>query len=383
MGRRVPDSESSAASGPSAAEHGTARVSFNHKSVATPTHYESREGPLAADYGSASGSAKSSMLAPALAGLMCILYCCNGELLQALQLQGGQASRVSPLLNLVFCHIGGLAFWPFLPNPPRAFEAVKAPSLPVASLLLSVLLMSYNYAWLLSARHIAVGLTNAIFQSSIAFVFLASVVLFGEPLTLLRSQGVILCLLGTTIASGFTGSADQVHPVGLVTGVPLALLASAGVTMYQVVFKYWFGHLKGDVGFLLRMGLWVSGWHAVLIFPLVVLASRLGFEQLEMPSDYLMLGGVLVSACVASAVNALSICIVMWGSPMLLPCASAVSVPMTVCLDALFHGEQPTAWEVFGHLCIVLSIPFILGVFPQPAEPQSLQAAKSSGAPLD
>eukprot|EP00434_Breviolum_minutum_P045681 symbB.v1.2.041010.t1/scaffold7742.1/size9585/1 len=52
----------------------------------------------------------SQHLGPSLAMASCVLYCLNGELLQALQAQEGH--HASPLLNLLFCHLGGLLLVP-------------------------------------------------------------------------------------------------------------------------------------------------------------------------------------------------------------------------------------------------------------------------------
>merc|ERR1712216_375895 len=116
-------------------------------------------------------------------------------------------------------------------------------------------------------------------------------------------------------------------------GIFLALCASVGCMAYQVLFKYLYGHLKSDARFLAHIGAWVSIWHIVAILPLAFLAHIIGVEKMEWPHSKLAISGTLASACIASTVNAMYICIVMWGSSMLLPCASAFSIPCTVALD--------------------------------------------------
>merc|ERR1719210_2443941 len=138
---------------------------------------------------------RSSMLAPLFALVSCVLFCCNGELLQALQLypSGGQPS---PLLNLAFCHLGGLFFMPYflcLANPP-SFAPQPRPmytSVHISSLFFAMLIMGYNYLWLLSARLVAAGITNAVFQTSVAFVYIASIRIFKEPITTSQIVGVL------------------------------------------------------------------------------------------------------------------------------------------------------------------------------------------------
>lgn len=305
----------------------------------------------------------TASLAPVLAIMSCVLYSCNGELLQFLQLHAADGGRASPLLNLVLCHVGGIVFAPhFLFWKPSSFQGGQGLSVHWGSLLLALCIMAYNYAWLLSARFLAVGLTNAIFQTSIALVYLASVFVFRDAL-LAPAQiiGVGLSLGGSVLASGVLGLGGTVASnweAGL--GIFLALCASVGCMAYQVLFKYFYGHLKGDARFLAHIGAWVSVWHIIAILPLVCLAHITGFEVMEFPHGRAAVVGTLASACVASMVNAMYICIVMWGSSMLLPCASAFSVPCTVGLDMVLHAVVPARLQICGHIMVVLSVVLIM-----------------------
>lgn len=312
---------------------------------------------------------QATTLAPALAFLSCVLFSCNGELLQYLQVHTAAGSHISPLMNLILCHLGGLIFVPqFVCRRGPSGVGVALPtskgkggmSVQAGSFLLAFVLMSYNYAWLVSARYLAVGLTNAIFQTSVAFVYLCGVTIFRDTaFAPAQIIGVALCLLGSALASGLGGDRTSAsHQV--VIGVLLALFASLGNTIYQVLFKYLFGHLKNDARFLVQIGAWCSLWHVVAIFPLVLLAHVVGFETIEIPHGTLAVIGTFASACIASTVNALYICIVMWGSSMLLPCASMFSVPFTVALDMLLHGIRPSRLEMLGHTMVVASVVLIL-----------------------
>ena len=160
------------------------------------------------------------------------------------------------------------------------------------------------------------------------------------------------------MASG--GVPSEGNATSSMIGSFLALVAAGGYTAYQVLFRWSFGHLKSDAAFLAHFGAWVSIWHLLVILPLVWAADVLGFERLQWPSGTLVLLGTFCSALVAFAVNALYLCIVMWGSPMLLPSTSALSVPFTVFLDMLLHGAQPHLHELFGQLLVLLSVVLIM-----------------------
>ncbi|OLP88941.1 Sodium channel protein type 10 subunit alpha [Symbiodinium microadriaticum] len=308
----------------------------------------------------------------------CALYCLNGELLQALQ-RAAPGHHASPLLNLALCHLGGLLFVPHFgcastSEEPAgqcsaAFAGVRAalsqrPRL--AALPFALLLMGYNYAWLLSASFIDLRLTNAVFQVSTALVYIASVQLFGEAVCLERLLGVLLSLGGSFIASGLkwddassTGPRHQ-HQV---VGFALALTAAVGYTAYQVLFRWIFGHLKQNVSFLAHFFSWISLWHLLIILPLVLAAHAAGIEQLQVPHGLFALAGTAVSALIASTVNVLYLCIVMWGSPMLLPSTSALSVPLTVVLDIVIHNERPEHREMVGQGLVLLSVVLIMQLY--------------------
>jgi len=303
---------------------------------------------------------KYAALAPILAVFSCVLFSCNGELLQFLQLHASNEGHVSPMLNLVLCHLGGLLLVPhFLFWKPLGYSEGIGMNVQLGSLLMAILLMSYNYCFLLSARLLSVGLTNAIFQTSVAFVFIASIAVFREDVDRIQIFGVALALGGSFLASGAESSSGEVSK-DVHTGIFLALCAALLCMVYQVSFKYLFGHFKSDARFLAHFGAWVSVWHLIVIFPLVCLASAAGFETMQFPHGNLMIFGTMASAIIASTVNAMYICMVMWGSSMLLPCASALSVPFVVGLDIVFHHVVPARAEVCGHLMVVMSVVLIM-----------------------
>lgn len=254
----------------------------------------------------------------------------------------------------------------------RAYQAADLRKVMLGSFLLAFLLMGYNYVWLLSSRYIAVGLTNSIFQSSVAFVYLASVALFPDtPLALPQITGVVLSLVGSALASGL---GFNVYHVGvgegslalnhheLVVGAFLALVAALGCMLYQVAFKLLFANRKNNARFLAHVGAWVSMWHLVVMLPVAGLAHVTGFEAMTFPHGFIAIFGVAASAVIASTVNGLYLAIVMWGSSMLLPCSAAFSVPFTVALDSFFHHVRPSGFEALGQIMVVVSVVLILDV---------------------
>ena len=256
-----------------------------------------------------------------------------------------------------------------------------------------MLLMSYNYAWLLSASYVDLSLTNAIFQVSVALVYVCSVRWFSEAVSIDRLLGVSLSLLGQArlrisvslvevhswpVRASALEAAEYllnicyyiyyiyiyayIHDVSggtagsTILGTILALLAASGYTAYQVLFRWCFGHLKSNAAFLAHFGAWISIWHLLVILPMVWAAHILGIERLQWPAEPLLLLGTLLSAVLAFTVNALYLCIVMWASPMLLPSTSVLSVPLTLFLDVMLHEAEPQTAELFGQALVLLSV---------------------------
>merc|ERR1711918_115538 len=98
---------------------------------------------------------------------------------------------------------------------------------------------------------------------------------------------------------------------------------------------------------------------------MVLLVDLLGLEVLELPQGPQSIAGTAISAIFASTVNVLNLVVIMLGSPMLLPCAYLLSVPLTDVLDALLHGVVASGVEVTGHVLLVLSVVLILDLAPK------------------
>lgn len=304
-------------------------------------------------------------LAPFLATMAMMIYCFNGELLQALQ-KNADGGHPSKLLNLVICHLGGIVFLPLAFNP-SSYESTAHLS-PAAlsqarwgSILFSVLLMTYNYFWISAGTFLSIGMVTAVFQTSIAFVYIWSIYVFGESVRASKVLGVVLAVAGVILASGCV-THDLSSSQEITGGVLLALAAAIGVSVYQVLFKYMYGHLKNDGGFLMYFMAWISIIHLAVILPLVVVAHYAGWEQLQLPSTKGTMLVTAVTGVLASTVNMLTLTIVLWGSPMLMPCAFVLSIPLTVIMDIFLHNVYPARIEWFGHLAIVISVALILQI---------------------
>jgi len=163
---------------------------------------------------------------------------------------------------------------------------------------------------------------------------------------------------------------------------PFVLAAAALYAVYQVMFKYLFNHVKNDVTFLGHFVAWVGIWNMVVFLPLIFIADWMGFESLALPHGTYALIGVLMLIIGCMVIKVMSLCIVLWGSPMLLPCANAVSVPFQVFLDFLVYGIVPGRIEILGHVLIVTSVMSIMELTPRSLKSLA-SLGKMNGSTLD
>lgn len=293
-------------------------------------------------------------LAVFLAVLSAVLYSLNGELIQFLQISVNpqDSTHASPLMSLLFCHSGGLLFAPhFIMNPPT----FKLPPwhIPAASCILALLLMGYNYAWVRSAMLVPVGLTNSIFQTTVATTYIASLLIGEESVSLVKVIGVLLAVCGGFLASG-VGDFHESTVVRMKSlGISLAFLAAVGQTAYQVVFRRLYPVLKMDASFIAYFGMWVSFMHVIVVLPLIFTAHVVGMEAITLPNHGRVIFGTVVTAVVAFMVNAMVLCVVAWGSPMLLPGSYALSIPVTLLCDLAIHHVHPMFNQLVGQTLII------------------------------
>ncbi|CEL99691.1 unnamed protein product [Vitrella brassicaformis CCMP3155] len=358
-------------------------------------------------------------LSVALAFLAVLLFCLNGELLQWLQSRGAQ--RVSPMLNIWLCHVGGVLFVPFYLSLFRGSNSDEQQNddgremdeemtgvwfhtrqddgrctrragrggvgmrsvlisqeltgrrLVVLSVVLSFALIAYNYCWSLSAYFVPVNVTNAAFQTSVAFVYCASVVFLRSALTTPKVLAVIGALAGAYLASSPNGSVLWVEghegqgAKGVTLGVFIGLTSAFLNAVYQVGFKKTFRN--PDMHFMGLYGILVALAHIVFILPVVALFHFAGWERIEFPTEPSMVVGVVVSAAVAFGVNCLSVVVIALHSPLLLTCAFALAIPISLLLDLSLHSSlthiSPTA--IIGDLMIVVAFLILSGVTDHPA----------------
>jgi len=319
------------------------------------------------------GPVASANVACGLAVLSVVLFVLNGEMLQFMQSGGGHT--VSPLVNIWACHLAGLALLPWAGPGWKKLSSLMQPDWLVTSVVvLSVLLMCYNYFWVLSSREMPVAMVNAVFQSSVGTTYLFSVVFLNNSrFSQTKTAAVILAIIGAYLACA--SKDDPEHPGSRHSGLLLAGLAVIGNTAYQIAFKRWFGQVAGtDASVAIVYLVGVSAVHLVFITPLLGLAHLTGFETAVLPQVGRNLAGVLLTAVIAFFVNGLWILVLMLGSPVVLSCAFGLAIPLSLGFDMCFHHVQINFEQVLGHLMVIGAFA-LLTAFPDTAVKHGKDAA--------
>lgn len=325
----------------------------------------------------------SVVAAPILAFLMAALFGFNAELMETMA-RGEVDHAASPLVNLLLVHSTGILFAPvLLRGPPPELSKTTATWMPMAAMGFSLLMMAFNWLYVKSSQGIDLNILNVIFQSSVAFVYVASVLFFGEPVTCPRLFGVILAMGGCVLATpeGAPSHAQAVGglkdmPQAEVVGYILALGAALGFTIYQVLMRFAYSDAKSSPNFIIYFMGWIGLMHAVAITPLVVVADRLGFEHMQLPTTSIGVSMLATSAALGLCVNLLQLTMVLFCGPMTLSAAMALTMPVSVFLDYAVRGISPPSTDLIGTLLVIIAFVLLLaptrkkGEVPSKSQPQ-------------
>jgi multidrug transporter EmrE-like cation transporter len=122
---------------------------------------------------------------------------------------------------------------------------LKANWLP--TLIYSVLVYVVVYTWYLSLSRTFVSVNTAIYNSSCVFVFVFSVAVLKEKVSVLKIVAVVCCLGGVTMlcVDGITNSSGHDNK-GDVWGYALVIASTILYSLYEVLFKRWGSYKEAE-----------------------------------------------------------------------------------------------------------------------------------------
>jgi len=241
--------------------------------------------------------------------------------------------------------------------------------------------MEIYYLWFLAAVRLPTKILAAIFQSSIAVVYLLSVIFLKEPVTWQKLLGIVCAIIGVGIASlvGHPENADEKHEHFL--GVAFALAADLSKAVYQVWFKVSFG--EPSPKFMLLFGALIGAVHIFPILPIIAILDFFGVPdaRISFEASGNAIGLVILAAIIAAAVNLGFLTTIALESPIFLSSMQLLAIPLSIFFDATVRSppHYPGLWRLPGYFFILLAF-LLLMAKPRKIDETDSDSSGQAGA---
>ena len=220
-------------------------------------------------------------------------------------------------------------------------------------LLLLVLWVLANFMYTMALGKISAADVTALFSSCSAFVFILSVVLLAEPVSMVRILSVGLSIGGIVLMS-VTDHTDG----GNVTGCVLAILSALSAALYKVLLKRLLGDPSATTISLLLSCIALS--NLILVTPIVLAFAFAGVEHVvwsEVPWAFLSFSALL-SLVFNFAVNfGVAYC-----NPLFISIGMLIGIPLNAVADRVFHGTNFEGMKILASALICLG--FLVMLLP-------------------
>jgi solute carrier family 35 protein F3/4 len=254
-------------------------------------------------------------------------------------------------------------------------------------LFYAVLLFMVAYTWYLSLSRTYVSVNTAIYNSACVFVFLFSVGLLKEKVSLLKIIAVMSCSTGVVLlcVDGLSNE-SQSEGKNETLGYVFVILSTILYSLYEVLFKRWgsykmdqpevsiiqedeliihedyetgqqaglshlWKHFKVVEHTILFLGL-VGVWTLILGCPGIIIVDLIDIEPFALPHGR-ALQGILITMALDSFCNALIILGIMLSSPLFISVGSLLTIPTSVLCDWVIDGTVLPILSYVGMLTII------------------------------
>lgn len=301
-------------------------------------------------------------------------YQLNSHVLKQL----GKVKVCDPITLIWILHtvIAILAPYVYLQRKALAAElrrmGMTYPRFLVAVVVNTILQMSCNFMWFLSAKNAPTQLTSAIYQAAIGLVYVCSVLFLGERVSFWKAVGVSVAIMGVVFTSLFpptsgamtmpSALAPPVHE-DLAFGVAMAIGAMVCKCASQIFCKI---ELQGgSAHFMFMYGIHMGIAHIYAILPAMLFLDHLGvggmsfqLHDTSFASLRLLLLGVAVSTFVSFGYQSVAVV----RSPLFLCRFQVLGVIFAVMMDFMMYGDVPQFGGYCGYACILLAFLLVSGI---------------------
>ncbi len=249
------------------------------------------------------------------------------------------------------------------------------------TLAYSLLIFVVVYTWYLSLPITYVSVNTAIYNAACVFVFLFSVVLLKESISLLKIAAVLFCVGGIVMLciDGLEhSSGDEKNSIW---GYVLVIASTMFYSLYEVLLKRWGAHkekkktsaivreddteelkeettkdvlhrnLKVMEHSFLFTGL-LGFFTLLLTWPGIFVVDLFGFEKFELPEGK-ALQGILITMALDPLFNLFLLLGITIASPLFISVGTLLTIPVSVATDYIIHGTVLPLLSYFGMLSIV------------------------------
>ena len=296
--------------------------------------------------------------AGALLILAVVLFVFNGELMQ---IETEDAFK-QPAILIWLCHVLMVVLLaraaptavPLRPSSPAIVE-------------LSVQYFICNWLFVVALPLIGVGVTNALYQGSMVFVYALSIPLLRERPTAGKTAAVLLscCGLALLVPSG-DASADggdaaaTATPARALAGWGVGLASSVSFAWFKVRFKLVLQRMgrkeaPDSAAATLRLLGLIGACHLLYLWPILLLLHVTGAEPIGPAPTLPVAAAVLLTATIAVAVNVMSQRALALTSPLFMSVGFAASIPAATLADVALRQLTLTWAAGVGMLLIISS----------------------------
>jgi len=237
-------------------------------------------------------------------------------------------------------------------HKPRPFTRKLA-----VALCINPLMIACGYTWYLSLPLTSVSANTGIYNSAPVFVYIFSVLLLKERLTLMKVASVLVCIGGVILMSIASHQQEKSSGKGSVLGYALVVGSTLLYGLYEVLYKKFALHeetTSAQSTFDTMLFLGLTGAATILMFwPIILILNATHWEIFDFPIwdvwVYLLSNGGL--DCVFNIFLLLGI---MLTSPLFISVGSLLTIPASIVADRIFHSFVLSPEALVGGGLIVL-----------------------------
>ncbi|RKP24897.1 hypothetical protein SYNPS1DRAFT_16480, partial [Syncephalis pseudoplumigaleata] len=243
------------------------------------------------------------------------------------------------------------------------------------SLWLSVLLTAAAYLWYVAAGMTSSATLTAIYNSSCCFVYVFSVLFFGEAVRVVKVAAVLLSIgsvaymsfadsgraNGTTIDAGATDAVSTAPHNDTFLGDLVALGSAVLIGLYQVMYRqYAVPHRHNSLHFANTVVGLLGAFTLLVCWIPIPILHWTGWERFEWP-DAASWGWIVLISVSGIAYNVCYTFILALMSPLFASVGIMLTIPTVALVDWLLQGKAVTPAMVLGSAGILLGFGLLAG----------------------